>query len=311
MKILIIGGTQFIGPYVVKLLNEKGHQIYLFNRGKTQYSFPFTVQQIIGDRAKLSTYKKELQSLQPDVVIDMISYSENDAQQLAETFHGKVNRIVLISSCDVYHAFDRLWKVITGDLIHLPLNENAPLRKNFYPNHDLPQYEKILVEKTICSYSDIQYTILRLPMVYGPGDYWRIEPYLKQMDDDKPIMIDEQKANWRFTRGYVEDIAHAIVLAAVDTRQGNKIYNVGERRAYSEIEWIKQIGHYADWHNQMIKVPLIELPQSLQEPGLEFRQDFILDTELIRAELNYQEVCGHEEAMKKSIEWLRKMRDGA
>jgi len=314
MKILIIGGTQFIGPFVVKLLQQQGHEIILFNRGKTPYSFPFEVKSIIGDRTKLSTYKQQLQALQPDIVIDMIPYSEHDAQEVGNTFAGLIKRLVVVSSCDVYQAYDRLWNVITGNIITTPMKENAALRNHFYPYRKVStkiddwtyHYDKIHVENIIRSYPNIESTILRLPMVYGPGDYWRIDPYLKQMDAGKSIMLDEQKANWRVTRGYVEDIAYAIVLSALDQRSGNKIYNVGEKNAYSESEWIKEIGYYADWHHQLIKVPMEQLPVSLQEPTLEFKQDLILDTALIRKELHYKELTQHNMAMQRSIDWLRK-----
>lgn len=314
MKILIIGGTKFIGPYVVQALHEKGHEVILFNRGKTTHSFPFQVTSIQGDRIDLLSFKDKLLSFSPDVVIDMIPYSESDAQQLANTFHGLVQRIVIISSCDVYRAYDRLWNVFTDKLIQLPLDEKSSLRETFYPYRKIMAsqpddwsyyYEKIFVENTIRSYPDINSTILRLPMVYGPGDYSRIYPYLKRMDDNRPILLDENKANWRFCRGYVEDIASAIVLAALDNQSGNKIYNVGETNAYSEIEWIQKIGQAAGWKNEIIKVSPDKLPSHLKEPSLAWEQNLTIDTQRIRDELNYRELYSPEESMRIAINWLR------
>jgi len=314
MRILIIGGTKFIGPYVVRSLHKKGHEVILFNRGKSHYPFLIPVTTIKGDRAELSSFSNELLSLSPDVIIDMIPYSELDTKQLADIFHRSIKRIVIVSSCDVYRAYDRLWKVFTDQIIPMPLNEKSELRQNLYPYRKLLDtkrndwkydYEKILVEKTIRSYSDINSTILRLPIVYGPGDH-RVNPYLKLMDDNQPILIDEHKANWRFTRGYVEDIAHAIVLSALDERSGKFIYNVGEIKAYSELEWINQIAKIACYYNEIIKVPFDELPSALQEPLLDFDQDLILDTNLIRKELKYEELSTHEQAMRNTVEWSQR-----
>lgn len=314
MRILIIGGTHFIGPYVVKLLHDKGHEVILFNRGRTIYSFPFQVTSIQGDRADLLSFKDRFLSFSPDVVIDMIPYSENDAKQLAGTFHGLVKRIVIVSSCDVYRAYDRLWKVFTDQLIPTPLDEKSDLRVNFYPYRKIMNskpgdwtydYEKILVEKTILSYSDINSTILRLPMVYGSRDYSRIYPYLKRMDDNRPILLDENKVTWRSSRGYVEDIANAIVLSALDTRSGNRIYNIGESNAYSELEWIQQIGHVAGSNTKIIQVAQDKLPSHLKEPSLAWEQDLTMDTQLIRDELNYKELHSPKAVLQKSIDWLR------
>lgn len=313
MRILIIGGTHFIGPYVVRDLHEKGHEVILFNRGKTIHSFPFQITTIQGDRTDLLPFKDKLLSLCFDVVIDMIPFSENDARQLANIFHGHVKRIVIISSCDVYQAYDRLWKIFTDKLIQMPLDEKSDLRENFYPYRKIMasqpddwsySYEKILVENTIRSYPDMNSTILRLPMIYGPGDYSRIYPYLKRMDDNRPILLDENKANWRFCRGYVEDIANAILLSTLDTRSGNKIYNVGEMNTYSEIEWIQKIGQIAGWKNEIIKVSHDRLPSHLKEP-LAWEQDLIMDTHRIRDELNYKELYSSEDSIRLSVNWLR------
>jgi nucleoside-diphosphate-sugar epimerase len=314
MRILIIGGTKFIGPYVVKAMHEKGHEIILFNRGQTTHPFPFQVNLIQGDRANLLSFKDKFLSFSPDVVIDMIPYSENDAKQLADTFRGSVQRIVIISSCDVYCAYDRLWKVFTNKLIPMPLDETSTLRENFYPYRKIMNsqpddwsynYDKILVENTIRSYSDINSTILRLPMVYGPGDYSRIYPYLKRMDDNRPILLDENKSVWRFCRGYVEDVANAVVLSALDTRSGNRIYNVGEQNAYSELEWIQKIGEVAGWSNKIIKLPPDQLPLHLKEPSLDWKQDLVINTNRIRDELNYRELYSNKNSMRISIDWLR------
>ena len=67
MRILIIGGTKFIGPHVVQALHEKGHEVILFNRGKTTYSFPFQMTSIQGNRTDLLSFKDKLLSFSPDV----------------------------------------------------------------------------------------------------------------------------------------------------------------------------------------------------------------------------------------------------
>jgi nucleoside-diphosphate-sugar epimerase len=314
MHVLIIGGTKFIGPHIVQLLHQNGHQITLFHRGETIYPFSFPVNLIKGDRSNLIDFRKQFSALSPDIVIDMVLYSENDANQVIKVFCGIIKRLIVISSCDVYRAYDRLWKVFTHELILMPLNEGSELRENFYPYRKMmasrpsdwsDNYEKILVENTIRACPDISSTILRLPMVYGPGDYSRLYPYLKRMDDDRPILLDENKAQWHFCRGYVEDIANAIMLSALDTRSGNRMYNVGEINAYSEMEWIQLIGHVAGWKNKIITVPHDKLPPHLAEPSIAWEQDLTTDTTLIRRELNYKELSLPEEAMRTSIDWVR------
>ena len=59
MKILVIGGTNFIGPCVVRQLLKMGHEVTVFNRGQTQTELPEDVKWIKGDRHHLLEYKHE------------------------------------------------------------------------------------------------------------------------------------------------------------------------------------------------------------------------------------------------------------
>ena len=71
-------------------------------------------------------------------------------------------------------------------------------------------------------------TVLRLPTVYGPGGYQhRLFEYLKRMDDGRPaILLGEGMASWRWTHGYVEDVALAVVLAVADEQAAGGVYPV-------------------------------------------------------------------------------------
>jgi nucleoside-diphosphate-sugar epimerase len=84
------------------------------------------------------------------------------------------------------------------------------------------RYDKIAVEETILGSSEVAGTILRLPMVYGPGDpIERFLPICKRMADGRSAMIlAEDFAAWRGPRGYVENVAHAIALALSERAVG-------------------------------------------------------------------------------------------
>jgi nucleoside-diphosphate-sugar epimerase len=78
-------------------------------------------------------------------------------------------------------------------------------------------YDKIQVEQIVMGWPDLPGTILRLPMIYGPGDYARgFQPVLKRIDDNRPAILYEQGwAAWRAPRGYVENVAAALALARI------------------------------------------------------------------------------------------------
>ncbi|MGD9140210.1 MAG: NAD-dependent dehydratase, partial [bacterium] len=53
MRVLIIGGTRFMGPRVVARLACEGHEVTVFHRGKTTAELPQGVQEVVGDRNRL------------------------------------------------------------------------------------------------------------------------------------------------------------------------------------------------------------------------------------------------------------------
>lgn len=313
MKILVIGGTNFIGPPTVRRLCEMGHEVTVFHRGKTTADLPQAVNYIQGDRQNLATYQSQFTKIAPQVVLDMIPYTEQDAKDLVNTFQGISERIVAISSQDVYRAYSVLLGLET-EIQPLPLTEDSALRTQLYPFRDLPErplnapadYDKILVERVVMGNPDLPGTILRLPMVYGSGDpLHRFFPYLKRMDDNRPVIVlEENMANWCGCWGYVENVAEAIALAITNQQAAGKIYNIAETSIVSEAERIRNIGRIAGWHGEVVIVPKCQMPASW---NLVFNteQHWVTDSTRIRQELGYSEIIPPDEAVKKNINWQR------
>lgn len=312
MKILVIGGTNFIGPSVVNRLHSIGHEVTVFHRGKTVAELPIAVKEIKGDRTQLPEMKSELQHLSPDVVLDMIPYTEQDALTIIKSFQGIAQRVVAISSMDVYHAYNVLLGKESG-IVPVPLTEDSPLRQQLYPFKDMPQralnapadYDKILVERVVMSDADLPGTVIRLPMVYGAKDpLHRLFPYLKRMDENRPaILLPENFAQWRGCYGYVENVAQAIALAVTNPQATKRIYHVADLQV-SEAERLKQVGKAAGWQGEIISVPKQYLPVDWNLP-FNTNQDWFADTTRIRQELGYKEVVSQEEGLKQTIDWER------
>jgi nucleoside-diphosphate-sugar epimerase len=79
MPALLIGGTHFIGPPLVRRLVGLGHAVAVFHRGRTHAGLPAEVQHILGDRDHLADHAPELRRFRPQAVIDMIAYTESQA----------------------------------------------------------------------------------------------------------------------------------------------------------------------------------------------------------------------------------------
>lgn len=308
MHVLIIGGTRFMGPHVTKNLQEAGHQVTLFHRGQSKMVLPAGVAEILGDRRELLQRARHLRDLQPDVVLDMIAGTEEQAQQCVEVFAGFTHRVVAVSSQDVYQAFGRVNRTEGGEVDPSELNETSPLRKNLYPYRNLLEreddYDKILVEQAFMSRAQLPATLLRLPAVYGPGDaQHRMFPYLKRMLDGRPqILLEECLAHWRWTQGYVENVADAIALAISNERASGRLYNVGEPFALSVAERIEQLARVTSWPGKVVIVPGERLPASMRATG-NMAQQIVVASSRIRQELGYSERLDQVEAFRRTVSW--------
>jgi len=71
MRILVIGGTRFIGPVVVKRLRDADHAVTLFHRKQSHENTPPDILHIHGNRARLADFRDTFAQIAPDVVLDM------------------------------------------------------------------------------------------------------------------------------------------------------------------------------------------------------------------------------------------------
>jgi nucleoside-diphosphate-sugar epimerase len=310
MRVLFIGGTRFVGPHAARRLCELGHDVTVFHRGKHEADLPPRVKHVHcdatatdpQDRRQLGGFAKELAALRPDVVVDMVAFTRDDAEALVRTFAGVARRTVVASSIDVYRAFGRLHRTEPGEPDPTPLTEDSPLREK--PSVHGERSEKRWVEEVVLGEPRLPGTVLRFPAVYGPGDH-RLYEYARRMFDGRPaILLDEATAAWRFTHGYVEDVAEAVVLAVTHERAAGRTYNVGEVQTPQHLKRLQDLAGAAAWKGRFVPLLLGQLPQHLHE-DLDWRQDWAVDTRRIRDELGYRVVVPYEEGLRRTVEWQR------
>lgn len=316
MHILLIGGTGFLGPFVVQQLVDLGHTVTIYHTGEHETDLPPSVRHVHHPGAKHPTshIPAELKDPAPDVVIMLHPNGQEDAELVMREFHGIAKRVVAICSIDVYRAYSRANGIDPGPPDPTPLTEDSPLRDNLYPYRSselrasdnplkaMDTYDKILVERAIFSDPDLPGTSLRLPMIYGPGDrQHRFYEFIKPMDDARPaIPLDEGLANWRAPRGYVENVAWAITLAATDDRAANRVYNVAELESHSIANLIARLAAATGWQGKVVIVPKgkIDMPFFTD-------QQWDTSSDRIRQELGYTEIVPLDEALERAIAWER------
>ena len=316
MRILLIGGNGFIGSPLRRELCALGHEVVILHR-KIGTNREEDVAEIQGDRNRLFDSIGPIRRFSPQVIVDLIATAGEQAAQLMTVAHKVAHRVVAISSIDVYRAWGIVHQTEPGALEPLPLTEDSPLRKNrqLYTPETLKAlqtvfswlgdgYDKIAVEDAVLNSPDVAGTVLRLPMVYGPGDpLHRIFPLLKRFADGRSsVLIADDLAAWRGPRGYVENVAHAIAIAVTSDRAVGRVYNVCEEPSLSELEWQTRIAAQARWPGKIVVLPRERTPEHLLQRG-NAAQHVVVSSARIRAELRFEEAVDRDEALRRTIAW--------
>ena len=211
MRILMMGGTRFIGVYLTKILVSQGHEVVLFNRGKKPAPVE-GIKQIHGDRTDASQLKEKLSSEKFDAIFDNNGRELSDTQPLADIFKDQVKHFVYMSSAGVYLKSDQL--------PHIEGDATDPKSRH------LGKYET----ETYLKDAGLPWTSLRPTYIYGPQNYNDLEAwFFDRIVRDRPIPIPSN--GMHITQlGHCHDLAKAMAAVLGNEKAIGQIYNVSGDR---------------------------------------------------------------------------------
>ena len=184
MKVLLIGGTGILSEDIVNECLNRNYDVYIFNRGHRNSEIDKRVHIIIGNIRNKQELILKLNNETFDVVLDFLSYKEDDLKQNLEFFNGKCKQYVFISSATVYRKTEKGEKI----------TENTELENDMWEY----SYDKIKCEKVLEKNYKInkqKYTIVRpyvtyskrrIPFAIIPGKQWTLA---NRILNDKPILL--------------------------------------------------------------------------------------------------------------------------
>ena len=265
MRVVVLGGTRFIGRAIVEELAAAGHDVLVVHRGELEPDDMPPVAHLHGDRSELATRRNELAAFKPDAAIDCRALTRQDAQIALDALPGDL-RLVVISSLDVYRAFGALNDDRETDPV--PLDEDSPVRAERYPYRGkmpgLDDYDKLDVEDV---YVPRGGTSLRLPMVYGEHDYQLREEYLLRRVRAGRQKIPFGSGMWLACRVYVRDMARGARLALEAPSTAGMALNLCEDRTFSMAMWSRMILEAAGSKAELVRVADDALPEDLKPTG--------------------------------------------
>lgn len=211
MRILIMGGTRFIGVYLTKILVEQGHEVVLFNRGNKPAPVE-GVQQIHGDRKDATQLKEKLSGQAFDAIFDNNGRELSDTQPLVEIFKDKVQHFVYMSSAGVYLQSDQM-----------PHVEGDPVdpKSRHKGKHETEAY---------LDAQGMPFTAIRPTYIYGPQNYNDLEAwFFDRIVRDRPILI-PNSGLYITQMGHCKDLARAMSLVLGNQQAIGQVYNVSGDR---------------------------------------------------------------------------------
>ncbi|MBI1210392.1 MAG: NAD-dependent epimerase/dehydratase family protein [Alphaproteobacteria bacterium] len=313
MRVLVLGHTGFIGRAVARRAVELGHFVAGASRAASDVG-GLPIEQHAIERTSPDQILNAVRSQRIDAVIDCAAFTCATTTPLLKALDGAVARYIMLSSGDVYRTYDIVNGREIGPATEIWLNEQSPLRISRFPYRgqtprpsDDPQrwmddYDKIPIEDAVREMQATAWTIMRLPMVYGPGDHlnrfaWATAP---MRASSTQIVIPQSWAAWRTTYGYVDDVTEGILLALAHPSASNATFNLGEAQPTSHAQWAQRFAAALGWEGSIEESDDQNLPLARATSRMNLTVPLLMATARIRKDLGYSEITPLEVAVRRT-----------
>jgi nucleoside-diphosphate-sugar epimerase len=279
MRILVMGGTEFIGLHLVRALGRRGHEVTVFNRGRRADRLPDGVAAIAGDRKDHAGLAERLRGRRFDGVFD-VTYAPTlgeDVSALLAALAGQPH-VVFVSTARVYdHA------------LPIPYREDTPrsLYWGDYARHKIAGEDALLA----AGRGGWPVTIVRPTHVYGPLNTRNNETFfMDRIARGRPVLVPGH-GGWLRQFGHVEDLAEAMATVLGDARAYGHAYNVMGEETVTQVGLVELIAEVMDRPVTLRHVDPGVL-EGLGAPGPLFGQNLVYDchavhtTDKIRRDLD-------------------------
>lgn len=225
MKVLLLGGNQFLGLAISEKLINLNCNLYVLNRGNRENLKG--VKFIKVDRNNYNELNLSLKDLNIDVIIDISGYEPIQIEYICKIMKNKFKQYIYISSASIYN-----------NIKSFPINEDEKIGKN--PIWGKYAENKFLSEQKILEYSsNYYYTIFRPFYIYGIGNNLNRESYIfSRLKYDLPIYL-PNKGEEIIQFGYVDDLVEAIIYSIKNPKFYNNIFNISGDEATTFNNYVK------------------------------------------------------------------------
>lgn len=311
---MLLGAGGFIGRVVETKLLNRGHKVVTVSRSPRcdQTAAANHIQASRADPARIADIYARSTC---DILIDMVAHEGEETRRLMAHLDGLVSRYVVTSSGDVYRNFGMVHGLEQGPLDLDLLDETGPLRTSRHPyrlaepradtdpHKWMDTGDKVLMEEAVRE-SRSEWTICRLPMVYGPHD-----PQMRFMWAYAPMMAGAERLDlpgswldWTVTHGHVETVAAAIVHAALHPGASRRTFNITEDETpVPHSVWVERLASVIGWTGEVVRTDDPEHPVAQATAALDLSAPLLMSGERLRKETGFEPALTVDQALRTLI----------
>jgi len=254
MRVLVIGGTLFIGRLLVEELVKGGHEVSVLHR-KPKHDFGRRVENIVADRGDAEAIREELSTRRFDVVFDNVYDWEHgttaaQVEATARACGDRLSRYIFLSSVAAY-----------GD--GLNHKESDPLAPDYNPEPYVRH--KATTERALFrmhAKSGLPLVTFRPPFVYGPHNpYYREAFFWDRLRAGRPIVIPGD-GHRLMQFAYVNDVVRAMIRAMEEPRAVGEAFNMGDPKPVTQVELVEKLAKAANVEPTLVRVPRDTIQQA-------------------------------------------------
>lgn len=220
MKIIVMGGSGFVGHAIVRALLNAGHSVSVLNRGRRPV--PGTAQ-LVADRNDPAALSRVLDGLSFDALVDTNCYTGRQARDIITACGGRIPTALVISSAAVY-----------SDTAAHPPRETEPIGGG--SAWSTYGQDKTAVEQAYLAGGFAAVVAFRPPYICGPNnDLDRETWFFRRILAKRPILVPGAgRAEYQFI--HEDDLGNAVELWLREPRPGAAVYNVADPRRVTSAE---------------------------------------------------------------------------
>ncbi|MBW3637963.1 MAG: NAD-dependent epimerase/dehydratase family protein [Armatimonadetes bacterium] len=301
MHVLFIGGTGLISTAIARQLLEAGHQVTLFNRGKSENRLPAGADVIQGDRKDFAAFEATFADKTFDVVVDMVAFHPDESACAARAFTGRTAQFIHCSTVCVY----------SGPVSQIPTTETEPF-------HSIGNYgkNKIACEELLMREHEnngFPVTIMRPSHSYGEGgaltrSFGPATGFIHRLRQNQPTIV-QGDGNSLWASCHVDDVARGFIGVMGNQKCLGEAYNITGEEWMTWNSYYEQVAEVVGGSFEAVHIPTDVLREAAPDWANGTHEIFawpsIFDVSKIKRDTDYAgQTISWRQGVERTVAWL-------